>query len=331
MDDAGSGLLARSVRRAVQVVLVVFAAATLSFLLLHLAPGDPISAIADAGNVAPELLEQWRHQHGYDRALLVQYGDWLAHVARGDFGYATSQHRPVADVIATALPNTLLLMSLALLGSIAIGAGVGAWQGARAGSTRDRALSFVELIFYAIPEFVLGAALLWFVVLVAHIDLPTGGMVDEVQHDSMTQAGQLYDVARHLVLPWLSLTVIGAAVFARYQRAAVRDVSSEPFVRTARAKGLTDAQIRRQVRRAARLPVITLAGLFFPTLLTGAVFVEKIYSWPGMGYVLLLAINKRDYYLVSACIIVGSAMTVLGSLLADLIRAMVDPRLRAAT
>jgi peptide/nickel transport system permease protein len=227
------------------------------------------------------------------------------------------------------LPNTLLLMSFALVGSIVIGASVGAWQGARAGSRGDRALSFAVLMLYAIPEFVLGAGLLWFVVLVLRLNVPAGGMYDEVQHDSMTTGVKALDVARHLALPWLSLTAIGAAVFARYQRAAVREMSGEPFVRTARAKGLNDRQIRRQVRLAARLPVITLAGLFFPSLLTGAVFVEKIYSWPGMGLTLLDAISKRDYALVSACIIIGSAMTALGSLLADVVRAAADPRLRA--
>ena len=139
---------------------------------------------------------------------------------------------------------------------------------------------------------------------------------------------QVVDRARHLVLPWLSLTVIGTAIFARYQRASMRDVLRESFVRTARAKGLAESTIRRQAWRAAILPVVTLSGLFFPALLTGAVFVERVYGWPGMGTALLTAISGRDYALVSACVIVGSAMTALGSMLADVVRVFVDPRLR---
>ena len=303
---------------------------TFAFLLLHLAPGDPISAIADTNAIAPELRAQWRHEQGYDRPLIEQYGRWLNELAHGDFGYSSWQHRPVSAVLADRLPNTLQLMSAALLISVLMGAAIGAWQGARAGSRADRAISSASIILYAVPEFVLGVGLLWLVVLVLHSPLPAGGMYNESLYDTMTLGERVLDRLRHAVLPLLSLSLVGSAVFARYQRAAVQDVSGEAFVRTARAKGMDEPAVRKQVRRAARLPVITLTGLFFPSLLTGAVFVEKIYAWPGMGDAMLNAITQRDYKLVSACVVIGSIMTALGTLLADAARLVFDPRLRAS-
>ncbi|MBL0169129.1 MAG: ABC transporter permease [Gemmatimonadaceae bacterium] len=310
-------------------MLVVVVAASAAFGLLHLAPGDPVSGIADMSNVSAELRAQWRAQGGYDQPIAVQYARWMADVARGRLGRSTSQQRPVIDVIGDRLPNTLLLMSLALAASVLLGTALGAWQGARAGSRRDRALTFASLLLYSIPEFWLALALLYVFAFRAHV-LPATGMIDAAMYDSMTPWQQMVDRARHLVLPWLSLTLIGTAIFARYQRSTMRDVLRESFVRTARAKGLSESAVRRQARRAAILPVVTLSGLFFPALLTGAVFVERVYGWPGMGSALLKAVGDRDYALVSACVIVGSAMTALGSLLADVVRVILDPRLRGS-
>ena len=322
-------MLARLTSRALQGVLVVLVASSFAFGLLHLAPGDPVSGIADMSNISPELRAQWRAQGGYDQPIGVQYVRWISDVARLRFGPSTSQKRPVIDVIGDRLPNTLLLMSLALGASVLFGAALGAWQGARAESRGDRVITFTSLLMYSVPEFWLALALLYLFAFRAHL-LPATGMFDAAMYDSMTSWEQFIDRARHLVLPWLSLTLIGTAIFARYQRGNMRDVLREPFVRTARAKGLTEASVRRQAWRAAILPVVTLAGLFFPALLTGAVFVESVYGWPGMGTALLRAISDRDYALVSACVIVGSAMTALGSLLADVVRVWVDPRLRSS-
>ncbi len=286
-----------------------------------------MSSIADASNVPLELRAQWRAQQGLDQPVAVQYRRWIVDVARGRLGHSTSQQRPVVDVIGERLPRTLLLMSLALGASIVLGAALGAWQGARAGKSSDRALTFVSLLLYSIPEFWFALALLYLFAYRLHV-LPATGMIDAAMYDSMTPWQQMIDRARHLVLPWMSLTVMGTAIFARYQRGTMCDIMREPFVRTARAKGLAEPAVRRHAWRAAILPVVTLAGLYFPALLTGAVFVERVFGWPGLGSALLDAIGNRDYALVSACVIVGSAMTAMGSLLADVVRALVDPRLR---
>ncbi len=308
---------------------MVFVAATLAFLLLQLAPGDPVSAIADASNVPPELRAQWRAQQGFDQPVATQYVRWIGNIARGQLGHSTSQQRAVSAVIADRLPNTLLLMGLALGASLLFGAALGAWQATRAGSLTDRAVSFVSLVLYSVPEF-------WFALMLLFVFsywipvLPATGMTDAAMYGSMSTGERLWDRARHLVLPWTALTVMGTAIFARYQRVAMRDSLAEQFVRTARAKGLTTFLVNWHAWRTAMLPMITLAGLFFPALLTGAVFVERVFGWPGMGSALLTAINSRDYALVSASVIVGSAMTALGSLLADLLRALADPRVRRA-
>jgi len=311
----------------VQTLLVVLTASSLSFLLLQLAPGDPISALADASNVPIELRAQWRAQQGFDQPVGVQYVRWIGDVARGRLGHSTSQQRPVIEVIADHLPNTLLLMGCALTASVLLGALLGAWQGAHGGARGDRLASFASLVLYSVPEFWFGL-MLAFVFAVRLRWLPAGGMIDVALHDSMSLSQQLADRLRHLVLPVTALTVFGAAVFARYQRAAMRESIGLPFVRTARAKGLSEPAVRRQAWRNAVLPIVTLGGLYFPALLTGAVFVERVFGWPGMGDVLVQAIYRRDYQLVSAGVILGSLMTSLGNLLADVVRAMLDPRLR---
>ena len=308
-------------------IVVVLAASSGAFALLHFAPGDPISHMATLNNVPRELLAQWRHTEGYDQPVGQQYLRWIGNVAHGDFGKSSSQKRPALDVIVDRLPNTLILMSLALGASVLFGALLGAWQGARVGRRTERVWSFVLLVVNAVPEFWLAMGLLTVFALRIPL-LPAGGMIDVAMHDSMSTTQQLWDRVRHLILPWASLTLVGGAVFARYQREAMRDAMREPFVQTARAKGLTERGARRHAWRSAVLPVITLTGLFFPALFTGAVFVERIFGWPGMGDALLTAVSSRDYMLVSACVIVGSATTTIGALLADVARAFVDPRLR---
>jgi peptide/nickel transport system permease protein len=187
--------------------------------------------------------------------------------------------------------------------------------------------SNLTLVLYSVPEFWLGLGLMMVLALTLHL-LPTTGMIDDLHH-LMPPLDRIADRARHLVLPWLTLTLIGTSVFARFQRSAMREIMREPFVRTARSKGLRERTVQyRHALRAALLPVIAVGGLLFPTLLTGAVFVESIFNWPGMGLAMVTAASRRDPALVSGAVIVGAAMTTLGALIADLLREAADPRLR---
>ena len=314
--------------RVLQALVVVVLVATISFLLIRLAPGDPFS-YEGAWALSPAARAQLRARYGYDQPVVEQYARFLGNVARGELGFSHSLNRPVGAAIAEALPHTLLLMGAALALSFAVGIVLGVVQAVHRGGRLDRALSTVMLFFYSVPDFWLALVVLlafayWLPI------FPAGGIVDPVMHDYMSFGARVLDRLRHLVLPSITLTLLAAAGIARYQRAALLDVLPQDYVRTARAKGLPERSVvYRHALRNALLPVITLLGLFLPALVGGAFFVEKVFSWQGMGYLAASAITTRDYDLVTGTVVVGGIMVTVGSLVADLLYAVADPRLRA--
>jgi peptide/nickel transport system permease protein len=315
-------------RRLGQGLAVMAIVVTATFALIRLAPGDPFAGTLDSPTISAEVRDFWNASYAFDRPIPEQYGRYLVNVARGDFGYSTSQRRPVRDALIDALPNTLILMLVALCGSFAVGIALGVFQAVHRGTAIDRTIGATTLLFYSMPDFWL--ALMMMLTFAYWIPLfPVTGMIDPVMYSYWPWWRQILDRLHHVVLPALTLTLLSAAMTARYQRAAMLDVFSEEFVRTARAKGLGErAIVRRHVLRNALLPVITLFGLAFPALLGGAVFVERIFSWPGMGLLTVTAVRTSDYHLVTGSVIVGSVMVVIGSVLADMLYLAVDPRLR---
>ena len=315
-------------RRLGQAAIIVAIVAAITFLLIHLAPGDPFSAILDNPNVSEKVRLTLRAQYGLDRPFAEQFFRYVNALAHGELGWSFSHDQPVSEVLATALPNTLLLMSVALVGSFVLGILVALVQVARRGTFTDQALSGITLFFFSMPDFWLGLlALLAFTYWLPIF--PVGGTVDPVMHEFLGFGARIMDRLRHLALPSLTLILLASASVARFQRAALLDVLPADYIRTARLKGLTERQIlRRHVLRNALLPIITLIGLSFPALLTGAFFIEKIFAWQGMGYAVVNAIGSRDYPLVVGGVIIGSIMVTVGSLLADLLYAWADPRLR---
>ncbi len=313
-------------RRLLQALAVVAFATTASFVLVHLAPGQPF-AIEDP-RVSPEIREQWMRQFGLDRPLGEQYLLYLRNVARGELGWSFSQHRPVAAALGDAIPRTLLLMGTALVLSLGAGIALGVWQARRRRGVLRRLVSGASLVAYAVPEFWMALLVLltfsrWVPI------LPAGGMVDPVMHDYLGPAGRALDVLQHLILPVTAMVLLNAAAIARYQHAALAETLAHDYVRTARAKGLDERRvIWRHALRNALLPVITIVGLALPVLVGGAVFVEKVFSWPGMGLLLVNAVGSRDYPLVTAGVIAGALMVTLGSLVADLLYLWADPRMR---
>lgn len=301
---------------------------TLTFVLVHLAPGDPISAALDRPGITESVRDQWRESFGLDKPLGVQYVRWVANAARGELGYSFSYRRPVRDVLADTLPRTLLLGGLALVLSFVLGVLTGVLQAERPGGARDRWLGRLLLLLYSVPDFWL--ALVALLVFAYRLPLlPSGGIVDPVMYDYMSTGARVLDRLRHLVLPVVTLTLLSAAAIARYQRTALLDVMPSDWMRTALAKGLSwRAAVRRHAVRNALLPTITLAGLWLPTLATGAVFIEKVFSWPGMGLATVNAIGARDYPLVTAGVLSISVLVVIGALLADVAVAYADPRVR---
>ena len=307
-------------------IVVSFLVTTIAFFLIHLAPGDPFSL--DSPRVTAEIRAVWREQFGYDRPLAEQYWRYLGSVATGQLGYSHSLHVPVRDALAATLPRTLGLMGCALALSFALGIWLGVFEARHAGTVKARLANAASLVINSLPDFWL--ALMVLLAFAYWMPLfPAGGMVDAFMHDYMSPARAMLDRLQHLALPLLALTLVATAVIARFQRAALLDALPSDFVRTARAKGVTDSSVvRRHALRNALLPMITLAGLAFPALMGGAVFVERIFAWPGMGLLMTNAVGARDYPLVLASVLVGSFLVVLGNALADIGYALADPRIR---
>jgi peptide/nickel transport system permease protein len=319
------------VARVAQGVVIVFLVTTVTFVLIHIAPGDPFSASSRARLVQREVVEQQRRNFGLDRPIAIQYVRYLANVARGNLGYSFVERRSVAAALRERIPNTLLLAGAALCIMFALGIAAGAVQGAQAGTRLDGAVSLISLVIYAMPAFWL--ALMLLLVFGARLDwFPIGGARDAVAWAHMSWIGRVADRLHHLVLPAVTLGAIGGAATARYQRAAMIEVVKEEFIRVARAKGLSERLVVwRHALRNALLPVITLFGLTFPIVLSGTVLVEKVFAWPGLGKLTIDAVLQRDYAVVTGAAILSAVMVVAGSLIADVLYRIVDPRTRGAT
>ncbi len=316
-------------RRLGAAVLVAFGVATITFLLIHLAPGSPLAGSGENPYVSAEAIAQMRRNFALDRPIHVQYVHYIANLVRGDWGISFTMHRPVIDAFRDALPNTLLLAAAALLVDFLLGITVGTLQGMRPGSHLDRVSSAVTLTLYSVPQFWLGLML----VLVFGQELgwlPVSGVVDPALYHARGVLGKVLDRVEHLVLPALTLGLIGAAATARYQRAAVLEVVRQDFIRTARAKGLSEGAVALHALRNAILPTITLFGLSLPMLLSGAVLVETVFAWPGMGRLAVEAIQRRDYPVVTGAATLVALAVVAGNLVADVLTRIADPRTREA-
>lgn len=328
-DDPG--LTRYALRRLLQAVPLLLAAATVVFFLLHLAPGDPAAAYLHP-DVPAEVADQVRRQMGLGRPLHEQYLSWLGAVVTGDLGYSFSQGQSVARAIAGALPNTLLLGGTALLLSFLAGGSLGVFQGGtRPNTATDRTLGTATLVAYSIPGFWI--ALLLLLVFSAapvreFLPLPLTGATS-VDHGLMDLTGRALDRLRHLVLPAAALSLAPAAAVARHARSAVLEARNADHVRAARGRGLPEWSVMlRHVVRNALLPLTSLLGLYIPRLMGGAVVLEVIFSWAGMGRLLYRGVQARDYPLVLGATLLFAALVVVANLLADLIYSAADPRVR---
>jgi len=315
-------------RRLLHAVVIVFIVVTFTFLLIHLAPGDPATAQFRDQQVSPEVIAEYQRQWGLDRPLVEQYFRYLGNVVRGDLGHSFSRRGPVSDVIRDALPNTLFLGIAALGISFAVGIVIGTAQGATPRSRFDHTLTSITLAGFSMPIFwfalmmmlVFGQWLGWF---------PVSGATSAVT-SHLPFLGRVADRFHHLVLPALTLGLGGAAVVARFHRAEIAEAFSQNFIRTARAKGLTERHVVfRHALRTALLPVITMFGLSLPVLISGSVLIEYVFGWEGMGLAAYNAVGLRDYNVVTAVALFGAVMVVAGNFVADLAYRAVDPRTRA--
>jgi len=314
------------VARLWQSLIVVAVVTTISFGLIHAAPGDAFSY--ENSRITLEMREQLRAQFGYDKPLPEQFRRYVWNFIHGNFGFSLAHGQSVGSLLAAALPRTLLLAGLSLVLSLVLGVTVGVLQAARRDGWFDRISSNTLLFFYSLPDF--WAALMAALIFAQWLPLlPASGITDPL-HGYMAPWPALVDRLRHLVLPVATLTLLTVAGIARYQRAAMLEVLPLDFVRAARAKGVPESGIVwRHALRTALTPMITLLGVLFPALLGGSVFIERVFQWPGMGLLAFNAIESRDYDVVTATVIVGSLLVIAGNLLADLLHALLDPRVRA--
>jgi peptide/nickel transport system permease protein len=312
-------------RRAVSGLAVVLGVVTLMFLLLRLAPGDPAMLLVGPAATA-EQLEAQRHALGLDRPLAAQYTTWLGRFAQGDWGTSIATGRPVRAMLAQAWPATVSLVGISLVLSYLIGIAIGVVQ-ASLGGRLDTFLSVATVTLFALPGYWLGLMLVMLFTYRLRW-LPAFGAAG-FDADFLPPAARLADRLRHLTLPLATLTLVGIGGTARFVRGAMLDVAGAPYVLVARAKGLSGSSVTlRHILRNALIPVVTLLGLSLPTLFSGAVFIEAIFAWPGVGRVLVEAVQARDYPVVMAATAVSAVLVVLGNLLAEVLVSWVDPRAR---
>ena len=313
-------------RRAIAGLAVVAGVVTLTFFLLQIAPGDPVLRLLGPA-ASPAAIAAQRHALGLDRPLAVQFASWCARLARGDWGTSIVTGRPVRALLADAWPATVWLVGLSLVLSYLLGVAVAALQAARGGSRLDTALSIATVTLFALPGYWLGLMLVLVFTYWARV-LPAFGITG-LDADLLTGWPRIVDQGRHLALPLTTLTLIGVGASARFVRGAMLDVVGQPFITTARAKGVRPTRVMlHHVLRNALTPILVLLGLSLPALFSGAVFVEAVFAWPGVGGVLVDAVHARDYPVVMAATSVSAVLVVVGNLVADALAAFADPRIR---
>jgi peptide/nickel transport system permease protein len=318
------------VRRTGQAAAALVIALTILFFLMRAAPGDPLSRLSEARPLSPQQVAALRARYGLDQPLGTQFLAFATGLVHGDLGVSIEYGRPVTALLAERLPATLLLGGSVLLLNFTVGLWLGVRQAVRRNRREDRWLTALSLIGYATPSFWLGLVLAWLVGIKLRL-LPAAGMQDPLLSLDAGLLTRATDILRHLVLPAITLSVVSIAATMRYQRTAMLEVLSLPFITTARAKGVPERDVTwRHAWRNALFPVITLFGLWLPILVTGSVFVEAVFAWPGLGSLAATAVGGRDYPLLMGASLLIAVLVVTGGLVTDVAYALLDPRVRLA-
>jgi peptide/nickel transport system permease protein len=307
---------------------LLLAVLVLNFCLIHLAPGDPVQVIAgEMGGASAEVIAELRAKYGLDQSLLQQLFTYLGNVVHGDFGYSYYFNQPVLGLIGQRLPASLYLALSSLFTAVLIGTLLGVVSARRPNGLLSHVVTVLSLTGYAAPIFWTGLMLLLLFGSVWPV-LPVSGMADVV--NPKTGFAYALDVATHLVLPSLTLALVFIAQYSRLARVNMIDVLSADYVRTARAKGLPErVVIFKHALRNALIPLVTVVGLQFGNLFAGAVLVETVFSWPGMGRLVFDSILRRDYPTLMAVLFFSAVMVIAANIVTDLVYRLVDPRIRA--
>jgi peptide/nickel transport system permease protein len=316
------------VGRIAQAVVTFAIAVVLMFVLMRLAPGDPIGRLQDDRAMSQAEVARLRDLYDLDQPVWRQFLTFVQGVLQADLGTSIEHGLPVTSMLAARLGPTLLLGGAAILLNFTVGLWLGVRQAVRRGRREDRVLTVLSLAGYATPSFWLGLVLAWLVGIKLGW-LPVAGMKNPLLSPGDPWIVRALDIAAHLVLPALTMSIVTIAGTMRYQRSAMLEVLRLPYIWTARAKGLPErAVIWRHAWRNALFPVITLFGLWLPLLVTGSVFVEMVFAWPGLGSLAAHAASSRDYPLVMGASLLAAGVVVTASLLTDIAYALLDPRVR---
>ena len=309
-------------RRVLQSIIVILLVTVITFALLRAIPGNPAIAILGPNSFRnPAAIAQFDKQYGFDLPWYSQYWLWLRHLLAGNLGFSWKLNQSVASLLGTHLPKTIFLVGISTILALLLAIPVGVIQAVRRNKFIDHFFNGFSTVFYAMPAFLLGILLILFFAIKIPIFPPEGPQGEGL--------GVVFTNFNALVLPIISLTLITLALFSRYMRSSVLDNLTEDYVRTAKAKGASERRVLiRHVLRNSLIPIATLLGLSLPGIIAGALITESVFNYPGMGYLFYQAALNSDYPILLGITIVVAVATVVGSLLADIAYAVLDPRVR---
>jgi peptide/nickel transport system permease protein len=311
------------VRRILQAAVVVLLVTMITFILLRAIPGNvAVAILGPSAYRNPAALAQFNAQYGFDEPWFRQYLLWLGHLLQGDLGFSWTLDQSVSSLLAQRLPKTVILVGSSTIIALLVAVPIGLWQAVRRNKEVDYMFTAVSFLFYAAPTFFVGTVfILFFSVKLGWFgpEAPQGNLMDDITD------------WRDMVLPVATLALVSIALFSRYMRSSVLDNITEDYVRTARAKGASGKRVLwRHVMRNSLIPIATLLGLSIPGIMSGALITESVFNYPGMGYLFYQSAQKQDYPVMLGFVIVIAIATVIGSLLADVAYAVLDPRVRYA-
>lgn len=314
------------VKRLLSGLLLIIGITIATFFIIRVAPGNPLSEVYDpSGHFTgtQSLTRQW----GLELPIVDQFFIWIHGIIKGDLGRSFVSNQPVTKILAQAIPNTLILTVSALFLQVIFGTILGVFQIARKDSKFDRITSATSLVLYAVPSFWL--ALLMIMIFSYKLGwLPSSQMVS-FGHESMPLWGKFVDRSRHIILPVISMSIVSIAATSRYVRNCMAEIMNQEYILAAKARGLSQNVIlRRHALRNALVPITTLVGQHFPALVGSSIIIETIFSWPGMGRLIVISTFARDYPVIVACTFLMACFVVVGTLSTDIICAWIDPRIR---
>lgn len=313
-------------KRVLTGIIVVLISVCINFVLVRCAPGDPVRILAGVDNPNPEQIEALTIKYGLDKSIPEQFIDFLINVCKGDFGYSYTNEQPVLQLIADKVFPTILLSLSALIIAVVVGTGLGIYAARKNGGVFDKLMCVLSYIFDSTPSFWLGLMII--LIFASNLGwFPTSGMENmRAGYEGLQHVG---DVAYHLVLPVATLALVQFPYYFRIARSSVLQVMSEDFITTLRATGMKENRIfNKYVLRNALIPTVTVLGTSLAFLISGSVYIETVFSWPGMGRLLFSSIGKRDYPVLTGIYLIIALTVAIMMILVDVVYSLIDPRIK---